>query len=83
MVNIIFEETSLDNIIELKGISQSYDGGKSWIIKDLDFLVEDKPKQGQFVVIMGMSGSGKSTLLRYMQDYKIQLKAMFYYVISL
>ncbi len=54
-----------NNIIELKGISQSYDGGQNWIMKDLDFLIEDKPGQGQFVVVLGMSGSGKSTLLRY------------------
>lgn len=54
-----------ENIIEMRGISQSYDGGQSWIIKDLDFLIEDKPGQGQFVVILGMSGAGKSTLLRY------------------
>ncbi len=60
-----FEDTELKNIIELRGISQSYDGGESYIIKDLDFIVEDKPAQGQFVVILGMSGCGKSTLLRY------------------
>ncbi len=53
------------NIIELRGISQSYDGGESYIIKDLNLLIEDKPNQGQFIVILGMSGSGKSTLLRY------------------
>lgn len=53
------------NIVELKGIGQSYDGGENWIIKGLDFLIEDKPNQGQFVAILGMSGSGKSTLLRY------------------
>ncbi len=60
-----FSDTELSNIIELRGISQSYDGGESFIIQDLDFLVEDKPAQGQFVVILGMSGCGKSTLLRY------------------
>ncbi len=61
----IFTDTALPNIIELSGVGQSYDGGANWIMKDLDFLVEDKPDQGQFVVILGMSGSGKSTLLRY------------------
>ena len=49
------------NIIELKNIGQSYDGGQHWIMKDLNFIIEDKPGQGQFVVILGMSGSGKST----------------------
>jgi NitT/TauT family transport system ATP-binding protein len=58
----------LKNIIDLRGIGQSYDGGRSWVIKDLDFVVEDKPEQGQFVVILGMSGSGKSTLLRYIAN---------------
>jgi NitT/TauT family transport system ATP-binding protein len=60
-----FKDTNLRNIVELRGISQSYDGGKTDIIKDLDFIIEDKPAQGQFVVILGMSGCGKSTLLRY------------------
>lgn len=55
-----------ENLIELRGISQSYDGGQSYIIQDLDFLVEDKTGQGEFVAILGMSGAGKSTLLRYM-----------------
>src|SRR5688572_19387070 len=54
-----------ENIIELRNIGQSYDGGKSWIIKGLNLLIEDKPDQGQFIVLLGMSGSGKSTLLRY------------------
>ena len=60
-----FKDTALDNIISLRNISQSYDGGKNWIIRNLDFLVEDKPAQGQFVAILGMSGCGKSTMLRY------------------
>lgn len=58
-------DTDRKNIIELRDIGQSYDGGQNWIIKGLDFLIEDKPEQGQFAVILGMSGSGKSTVLRY------------------
>lgn len=58
-------DTEHPNIIELCDISQSYDGGKNWIMQGLDFIIEDKPDQGQFAVILGMSGSGKSTLLRY------------------
>lgn len=60
-----FNDSQLTNIIELRGIHQSYDGGDSYIIENLDFLVEDKPAQGQFVVILGASGAGKSTVLRY------------------
>ena len=66
MEGVTFNDNpDLANIIELSGISQSYDGGQSYIIQDLDLLVEDKQGQGQFVVILGMSGCGKSTLLRY------------------
>ncbi|HJW28546.1 MAG TPA: ABC transporter ATP-binding protein [Saprospiraceae bacterium] len=65
-MNVKFEDSASEqNIIELKNISQSYDGGKNWIIRDLNMLIEDKPNQGQFVILLGASGSGKSTLLRY------------------
>ncbi len=60
-----FKDTGQSNIIELRDIGQSYDGGSTWIIQDLELLIEDKPDQGQFVIVMGMSGSGKSTMLRY------------------
>lgn len=60
-----FKDSELDNIIELRNIQQSYDGGETWILKDLEFLIEDKPAQGQFAVILGPSGCGKSTVLRY------------------
>ncbi|MEX6626885.1 MULTISPECIES: ABC transporter ATP-binding protein [Tenacibaculum] len=53
------------NIIELRNIEQSYNNGQTKIIQNLDLLIEDKPMQGQFAVILGMSGCGKSTLLRY------------------
>lgn len=59
------KDTDLPNIIEFKNVSQTYTGGKDFIIKDVNFLVEDKPAQGQFVIILGASGCGKSTLLRY------------------
>lgn len=62
---VTFHDTEHKNIIELRDIRQSYDGGQSYIIDGLNLLIEDKPEQGQFVVILGMSGCGKSTLLRY------------------
>lgn len=60
-----FENTHLPDIVELRGVSQSYDGGESWVLRGLNLLIEDKSNQGEFVVIMGISGSGKSHLLRY------------------
>ena len=64
--NVTFlNDSNKPDIIELKNISQSYDNGKSFIIKDLNLLIEDKTESGKFVVILGVSGCGKSTLLRY------------------
>jgi len=60
-----FKDSELGNIVELRGIGQTYNNGEVEVIKGLDFLIEDKPAQGQFVVILGMSGCCKSTLLRY------------------
>ncbi len=59
------DDPARPNVIELRDIIQRYDGLERPIIEGLDLLVEDKPMQGQFVVILGMSGSGKSTVLRY------------------
>jgi NitT/TauT family transport system ATP-binding protein len=59
------KDTELPNIIQLQDVSQTYSNGKDYILKDVQFLVEDKPGQGQFVMILGASGCGKSTLLRY------------------
>jgi NitT/TauT family transport system ATP-binding protein len=58
--------TTTENvIIELKNVSQTYDNGKSFIIKDLNLTIRTKPNLGQFSILMGMSGCGKSTILRY------------------
>jgi NitT/TauT family transport system ATP-binding protein len=60
-----FNNTELPDIIEIKNVSQSYDGGKSYVIQNLNLLIEDIPNRGQFVVLLGPSGCGKSTILRY------------------
>lgn len=64
-MSVRFVNTQLPDLIELRNVSQSYDKGKSFVIKDLNFLIESKPDRGNFVVLMGPSGCGKSTMLRY------------------
>jgi NitT/TauT family transport system ATP-binding protein len=59
--------TDLPDILELKGVKQVY-GSKPPILEDFNLLIEDKPNQGQFVVILGPSGCGKSTVLRYISQ---------------
>lgn len=60
-----FTNTELPDVIELKGVSQTYDNGETFVLQDVNLLVEKKEDRGQFVVILGKSGCGKSTLLRY------------------
>lgn len=62
------------NIIELKNVYQSYEEGKIDVIRDLTLIIEDKPAQGQFTVILGPSGCGKSTLLRYVAGLQVPTK---------
>ena len=57
--------TNFPSIIELRNVGQTYDGGNNWVIKNANLVIEDKPAQGEFVVLLGMSGCGKSTILRY------------------
>lgn len=61
----VFNDPGRQDVIELRNISQSYDNGKRWVIKDFNMLVEEMPAQGQFIVILGPSGCGKSTILKY------------------
>ena len=60
-----FKDTNLPDIIELQDISTSFDGGKSFIIKNFNLLIEDIPDAGEFIVILGKSGCGKTTILKY------------------
>jgi NitT/TauT family transport system ATP-binding protein len=59
--------TTLPDVIELRGVKQWYGEGKTKniIIDDLNLLIEDVPNKGQFVCLLGPSGCGKSTVLRY------------------
>lgn len=54
----------MDNHIELKNVTFSYDDGeeKRDILKNLDLQI----KRGSFTVILGHNGSGKSTLAKLM-----------------
>lgn len=61
----LFQDTNLPDIIELQDISTSFDGGKNFIIKNMNLLIEDIPDAGEFVVILGKSGCGKTTVLKY------------------
>ncbi len=44
MEAIKFTNTVLPDLIELKNISQTYNSGKSWVIKDFNLLIEDDKK---------------------------------------
>lgn len=51
------------DLVELRNVRQTYDGGKTWTIDGLNILLEDG--KNNFVSILGASGCGKSTMLRY------------------
>lgn len=51
------------DLVELRDVSQTYDGGKTWTIQNLNLLLENG--KNNFVAILGASGCGKSTILRY------------------
>jgi NitT/TauT family transport system ATP-binding protein len=64
MGEVPFTNTDLPDIIEFRGVTQKY--GDKIVLDGLNLLIENKPDQGQFIVLVGESGCGKSTLLRYL-----------------
>ncbi len=71
---VTFINTELPDILEVRNADQSYDNGKSFVLKDFNLLIEDKPGQGQFVILLGPSGCGKSTVLRYLAGLQTPTK---------
>ncbi|MDR0854883.1 MAG: ABC transporter ATP-binding protein [Christensenellaceae bacterium] len=55
---------SNSNIIELKGVSKSFDGKP--VVKDLTLSI----KKGEFVTLLGPSGCGKTTTLRMIAGFE-------------
>ena len=54
-------------IVEFRHVGKTYNAGQSnefTAIKDVDFVIDDLPGKGEFVVVLGPSGCGKSTILR-------------------
>ncbi len=49
-------------MISVKNVSKSYDGGKSYSVKDLSLEIKD----GEIFGLLGPNGAGKSTLLNMM-----------------
>lgn len=59
-----YDDPTLENAIQLKGITQVYrnnEGAEVKVIDNLNLLIEHKPgSKGRFVVILGESGCGKA-----------------------
>ncbi len=54
----------MGKLIELKGISKSYDGER--ILKEIDLYIRD----GEFITLLGPSGCGKTTTLRIIGGFE-------------
>ena len=53
-------------LVEFRKVTKTFGSGFSSFtaIRDVSFLVRDRPAKGEFVAILGPSGCGKSTVLR-------------------
>ncbi|MHB0957728.1 MAG: ABC transporter ATP-binding protein [Pirellulaceae bacterium] len=60
-------ELKRPHVVEFRHVTKTYNSGQPnafTAIRDVSFVVEDKPEKGEFVCILGPSGCGKSTILR-------------------
>jgi len=59
------EKVVVDNIIELRNVTKSYDGKD--VVKNASFTI----KRGEFVTLLGPSGCGKTTTLRMIAGFEM------------
>jgi ABC-type nitrate/sulfonate/bicarbonate transport system ATPase subunit len=54
------------HVVEFRNVSKTYGEGERayTAIKNVNFIVDDRPDHGEFVAILGPSGCGKSTIFR-------------------
>ncbi|MEO8452793.1 MAG: ABC transporter ATP-binding protein [Gemmatimonadota bacterium] len=58
-------------IVLFDKVTKTFEDGYT-AIKDVSFVVEDRPGKGEFVTILGPSGCGKSTILRLIAGLRPQ-----------
>ena len=58
-------------VVQFDKVTKTFDSGYT-AIRDVNFLVEDRPDHGEFVTILGPSGCGKSTVLRLIAGLRPQ-----------
>ena len=63
----------MSKLIELKGISKSYDGEK--VINSMDLYIRD----GEFITFLGPSGCGKTTTLRIIGGFETADEGQLYF----
>ena len=63
----------MDKLIELKGISKSYDGEK--VIDSMNLYI----RNGEFITLLGPSGCGKTTTLRIIGGFETQDEGELYF----
>lgn len=54
-------------VVQFEGVTKTYSAGKPnafTAIRDVSFVVQDKPNHGEFISVLGPSGCGKSTILK-------------------
>src|SRR5262245_52361164 len=61
------EDITRPHVVEFRHVTKTYNAGKVnefTAIRDVTFIVADRPDKGEFVCVLGPSGCGKSTILR-------------------